>query len=125
MWLSIGNAMCIYERSMPQRKSVKRVVRKKDAESPVGDELRSWGQIAAFLGQPLAVAQRWSRSGMPVSRKGRYVTASKAELSRWLGRESGLDAPVQIAADPGDLTKDLKRGLTYVRDASSRKKKAR
>ena len=117
--------MRIYERSMPQRTSAKKVVRKKDAESPVGDELRGWVQIAAFLGQPLAVAQRWSRSGMPVSRKGRYVTASKAELSRWLGRESGLDAPVHIAADPGDLTKDLKRGLTYVRDASSRKKKGR
>jgi hypothetical protein len=117
--------MRIYERSMPQRKSVKKVVRKKDAESPVGDELRGWVQIAAFLGQPSAVAQRWSRSGMPVSRKGRYVTASKAELSRWLGRESGIDAPVHIASDPGDLTRDLKRGLTYVRDASSRKKNAR
>jgi hypothetical protein len=63
--------------------------------------------------------------GMPVFRKGRYVTASKAELSRWLGRESGVDAPVHIASDPGDLTRDLKRGLTYVLDASSRKKKAR
>lgn len=110
---------------MPHRKSVKKVVGQREAEPPVGDDLRGWVQIGAFLGQPLAVAQRWSRSGMPVSRKGRYVTASKAELSRWLGRESGVDAPVRIAADPSDLTRDLKRGLMYVRDASSRKKKAR
>jgi hypothetical protein len=59
---------------------------------------------------------------MPVVRKGRYVTASKQELSRWLGRESGLQAPVHIAADSADLTADLKKGLTYLRSDQKKKR---
>ena len=37
------------------------------------EELKGWAQIAQFLGQPIAVAQRWARSGMPVKREGRFM----------------------------------------------------
>ncbi len=78
-------------------------------------ELRGWKAIAAFLGQPVATAQRWAKSGMPVTRKGRYMEASPEELSRWLGRESGRDQAVRIATGTGDLSADLHRALLEVR----------
>jgi hypothetical protein len=37
------------------------------------------------------------------------------ELSRWLGREAGLDVPVHIASENMDLSADLKRALSYAR----------
>jgi hypothetical protein len=76
--------------------------------------LEGWNQIAAFLGQPISVAQRWAKSGMPVIHEGRRVHASSDELNGWLGRESAGE-PVQIATQTGDLSADLKRGLSYVR----------
>src|SRR5712691_4979005 len=88
------------------------------------DSLKGWQQIAAFLGQPVAVAQSWAKSGMPVERKGRYVYSSREELSRWLGRESAGE-PVRITSNDADLTAELKRGLSFVRKQSrsgSRKK---
>jgi hypothetical protein len=100
---------------MAERKSAPKSRGSKKIESPYQDELRGWAQIAMFLGQPLAVAQRWAHSGMPISHKGRYTIASKQELSRWLGRESGVNTPVHLASDSADLTSDLKRGLSYVR----------
>jgi hypothetical protein len=76
--------------------------------------LRGWQAISEFLSQPVAVAQRWAKeSRLPVSRQGRYVVASPAELNSWLGRESG--EPVQIATDATDLAEGLRRGLSYVR----------
>jgi hypothetical protein len=84
--------------------------------------LKGWGQIAQFLGQPIAVAQRWARSGMPVKREGRFMTASPEELSRYLGREAGLDVPVHIASEGMDLSADLKRALSYARHGSKPKK---
>jgi hypothetical protein len=36
------------------------------------DLLKGWQQIAAFLGQPVSVAQRWANDGMP-SQKTRTV----------------------------------------------------
>jgi hypothetical protein len=88
------------------------------------DSLKGWQQIATFLGQPLSVAQRWSKSGMPVTREGRNVYASPEALNRWLGRESAGE-PVQIASENTDLSSELKRGLSYVRKHSphARKKK--
>ena len=85
------------------------------------DLLRGWQQIANFLGQPLSVAQRWARSGMPVTRNGRNVYASPEELNLWLGKETA--EPVQIAIESTDLSSELKRGLSYVRKqhTSSRK----
>jgi phage terminase Nu1 subunit (DNA packaging protein) len=78
------------------------------------DPLKGWQQIAAFLGQPVSVVQRWAKSGMPVSREGRNVIANTEQLNRWLGRESAGE-PVQIATQETDLSSELKRGLSYVR----------
>ena len=83
-------------------------------QSPPG-LLKGWQQIAAFLGQPASVAQRWAKTGMPVTRQGRFVTASSENLNQWLGRESGGE-PVHVAAkEEADLAAELKRGLSYIR----------
>jgi hypothetical protein len=37
-------------------------------------ELKGWQEIAEFLGQPVSVAQRWAKTGIPVARQGRAVT---------------------------------------------------
>jgi hypothetical protein len=76
--------------------------------------LNGWQEIADFLGQPLSVAQRWAKSGMPITREGRRVHASPEELNRWLGRESAGE-PVHIASESADLAGELRRGLSYVR----------
>jgi phage terminase Nu1 subunit (DNA packaging protein) len=87
--------------------------------------LQGWNQIAAFLGQPLSVAQRWAKSGMPVIRGGRRVHASPDELNRWLARESSGE-PVHIATESENLASDLKRGLSNVRKhARLQKEKAK
>src|ERR1035438_2626672 len=86
--------------------------------------LKGWQQIASFLGQPVSVAERWAKSGMPVIHDGRRVQASPDELNRWLGRESAGE-PVQIASETGDLTSELKRGLSFVRKHTPARKKKR
>lgn len=92
------------------------------SESAEPDQLKSWKAIAEFLGQPVNVVQRWSRTGMPVERSGRYVTASRLQLSSWLGRASGVAAPVHVvAADENDLTAELRSGLSAVRKERSAK----
>jgi hypothetical protein len=83
-------------------------------EKKVGSEpLKGWQQIAEFLGQPVSVAHRWAKSGMPVSHEGRRVRASGDDLNRWLERQSA--EPVQIATNTNDLGPELKRGLSYIR----------
>jgi hypothetical protein len=84
--------------------------------------LRGWQRIAAFLGQPVSVAQRWAAEGMPVRKQGRYVETSREELNRWLGRESSGE-PVQIATADTDLSAELRRGLAFVRKQDRRPKK--
>lgn len=87
--------------------------------------LKGWQQIATFLGLPITAAQRWAKSGMPVTHVGRRVQASPEELNRWLGRETS--EPVEIATESADLSAELKRGLSYVRkqrQAQSRSKAA-
>jgi hypothetical protein len=81
------------------------------------DRLKSWNEIASFLGQSVAVAQRWGRSGMPVTREGRFTYASREKLSGYLGREAGLGVPVHIATENMDLSADLKRALAHARAA--------
>ena len=77
--------------------------------------LKGWGQIAEFLGQTVSVAQRWQKSGMPVTRQGRFVYASPEELTAWVGTEHGKKEPLHIASEGEDLVADLKQGLSYVR----------
>lgn len=79
-------------------------------------ELIGWPMIAKYLGQPVAVSQRWAKDGMPVKRKGRNMTAKREELSEWLGQQSGSSEPVHVAqTQDEDLLKELRRGLQAVR----------
>jgi hypothetical protein len=87
------------------------------------ERLKGWNEIASFLGQPVAVAQRWARSGMPVAREGRFMYATREELSGYLGREAGLDVPVHIATENMDLSADLKLALAHARAGKHDKKK--
>jgi hypothetical protein len=98
---------------------------KKAAKSKTGvDELKGWQEIAAFLGQPVAVAQRWAHSeGMPAERRGRYIYALREKLNQWLGRESSGE-PVQISTEDTDLGAELKRGLSFVRKKKQHHKRA-
>jgi hypothetical protein len=77
--------------------------------------LKGWAEIADFLGQTVSVAQRWQKEGMPVTREGRFVSASPEELTAWVGTERGQKEPVHIASEGEDLLADLKQGLSRVR----------
>ena len=83
--------------------------------------LKGWQQIAAYLGEPSAVAQRWAADGMPVRKQGRYVETTPEELNAWLRKESGK--PVYVATGDTDLTAELKRGLKFVRSEKETVKK--
>jgi hypothetical protein len=76
--------------------------------------LKGWQQIASFLGQPINVAQRWAKSGMPIVGAGRSITTSPEDLNSWLGREAGGE-PLHVASEQSDLSADLKRGLSYLK----------
>jgi len=89
------------------------------AAKPVA--LTGWRQIAAYLGHPSAVVQRWASEGMPVRRQGRFVTTTPEELNAWLGRESGK--PVHVATADTDLAAELKRGLSFIRGEKRTKDK--
>jgi hypothetical protein len=52
------------------------------AKAKQPESLNGWQQIAHFLDQPTSVAQRWTKSGMPVIHVGRRVRASQDELNR-------------------------------------------
>jgi len=77
------------------------------------ETLKGWQQIAAFLGEPVSVVQRWASEGMPVQRQGRFVATSPEQLNAWLGKESGK--PVHVATGNTDLAAELKCGLSFVR----------
>ena len=59
---------------------------------------------------------------MPVTRQGRFMYASREELSGYLGREAGLDVPVHIATENMDLSADLKLALAHARAGKHDKK---
>jgi hypothetical protein len=86
----------------------------------IPEVLKGWNAVADFLGQPVSVAQRWTKSGMPVRREGRRVYALAEDLNRWLARESAGE-PVSIATENTDLGAELKRGLSFVRKQGTRK----
>jgi hypothetical protein len=96
--------------------------KKTKKSAPSGEEsqaLNGWQQIAAFLGEPTSVVQRWASEGMPVRRQGRFVTTTPQELNTWLGSESGK--PVHVATENSDLTAELKRGLSFVQHEKNQK----
>jgi hypothetical protein len=87
----------------------------KQKEPAEPGQLKGWQAIAGYLGQPVAVVQRWAKSGMPVNREGRRVYAWPRELTTWLGRENRGE-PVHVATGQAeDLSAELKRGLAYFR----------
>lgn len=90
----------------------------KRAKKPAAPKIESnalngWNQIAAFLGHPATVVQRWASEGLPVRRQGRFVTTTPEELNAWLSRESGK--PVHVATEDTDLAAELRRGLAFIR----------
>jgi hypothetical protein len=96
------------------RKDTKRIKRKPQQREDTAT-LQGWKEIAAFLAQPVTTAQRWAKSGMPIRREGRYTVADREELSQWLGRESHMPAPAQIATNTADLASGLKQSISVVR----------
>ena len=78
---------------------------------PESTFLKDRQQIAEFLGLPISAAQRWAKSGMPVTREGRHVQSSRRTESLAGGKAS---EPVQIATEDGDLATELRPGLSYV-----------
>ena len=83
----------------------------KKTKDDKASELQGWHEIAQFLGLPVATAQRWQKSGMPVRRGGKYVYANPEELNRWLSTESSSNFQAHIATANKDLTGDLKQAL--------------
>ncbi len=110
--------------AIPMKKKQKPAKKSERATKPKvhNERLKGWNEIASFLGQPVAVAQRWARSGMPVTREGRFIYASREELGRYLGGEAALDVPVHIATENMDLSADLKRALAHARAGKKDKK---
>ncbi len=96
-------------------KSIKSSSRSKAAaaKSDLG-VLKGWQKIATFLGQHVTVVQRWAKTGTPVTRQSRIVTAVPSELIEWLSAESGNE-PVHLPEAGTDLSTELKRGLLYVK----------
>ena len=86
------------------------------------EKLKGWKQIAAFLGEPVSVVQRWASGGMPVRRQGRFVSTTPGELNAWLGKESGK--PVHVATEETDLTAELKRGLSFLKRKTTKSGRA-
>jgi len=108
---------------MPKRIVEKSAQPKKAQPGTQPRTLKGWQQIAAFLGHPAAVVQRWASEGMPVRRQGRYVETTPDELNAWLGKESGK--PVHVATGTTDLAAELKRGLSFVREGMQPKAKGK
>jgi hypothetical protein len=46
----------------------------KPSKNAKPETLKGWQQIAAFLGEPVSVVQRWASEGMPVHKEGRFVS---------------------------------------------------
>ena len=93
---------------------MRKLTKERETQRPKQEKLVGWQQIAAFLGEPTSVVQRWASDGMPVRKLGRYVETTSDELNAWLGKESGK--PVHVATEDTDLTAELKRGLSYIRN---------
>src|ERR1017187_4922949 len=86
---------------------------KRAAPKTPPETLKGWQQIAAFLGEPTSVVQRWASDGMPVRKQGLYFATSPDELNAWLGKKSAK--AVHVATENTDLPSELKRGLFFIR----------
>jgi hypothetical protein len=105
----------------PKRANAAHKGKGKEAAAAPDQLLTGWPTIARYLGQPVTVAQRWAKDGMPVEREGRSMTARAEELSKWLGKEAGVQSPLHIAqSSDEDLLTNLRRGL---KDARTSKRK--
>ncbi len=89
------------------------MARREKSDAAATAVLKGWKEIAAFLGEPESVVQRWAKEGMPVRREARSVISSPDELNAWMGKETGK--PVHVAREAADLAEELKRGLAFVR----------
>ncbi len=87
------------------------------SNAPVSQQspLRGWKALADFLALPVATAQRWGKTGMPVHREGRFTVANIDELRSWLGKESEMPAPAHIATNRADLAAGLRESISAVR----------
>jgi hypothetical protein len=94
---------------------------KRSTKDSAARTLKGWQPIAAFLGEPTSVVQRWASDGMPVRKQGRHVETTPEQLNAWLGKESGK--PVHVDTENTDLTAELKRGLSFVRAEKNADKK--
>jgi hypothetical protein len=100
---------------MAQKKKSQQPTKKRGEKEPTkkpgSETLKGWTEIGAFLGLPPATAQRWARDGMPVKREGRFATANRAELQKWLGKESHMSAPAKVVTAETDLAEALKESI--------------
>jgi hypothetical protein len=76
--------------------------------------LKGWQEIAGYLGERVSVVQRWAAEGMPVTKEGRAVSTTPAQLNEWLASVS--KKPVHIVTAESDLTAELKRGLEFAKN---------
>jgi hypothetical protein len=83
---------------------------KRKKQSERNDELKSWAEIATFIELPVSTIHRWAKLGMPVSRKGRHVVASRQDLLQWVSsKRSG--APTAVVSNTSDLAAEMRRSL--------------
>jgi hypothetical protein len=83
----------------------------KRKEKPQQDDLlKGWAEIAEFLELPVSTAHRFAKEGMPVSRQGRHIVASREELMQWVGSNRAGRASA-IVNNAIDLAAELKRSL--------------
>ncbi len=98
---------------MPKKKSTAR------PSNPA--PLKGWKAIGDYLGIGAATAQRWAKSGMPVTREGRYTVAEREAISRWIGKEAHMAAPAYVLTDDTDMGEALKQSITAVRGDKRRR----
>jgi hypothetical protein len=55
---------------------------------------------------PVSTAQRWAKSGMPVTRSGRNVVASRECLDLWMHDEVEASASTRVPKDKSNLTSE-------------------
>jgi hypothetical protein len=85
-------------------------------KEPTGTHLKGWQAISGFLGIPATTAQRWSKTGMPVKKEGRFVAADVEELRQWLGRESHMPGPAHVATSGTDVSAALRESISAMRN---------